>query len=81
MTTAAPDTPALAPTARGLWTRSRGPLLALLLLVVSGVVLGALQSGEQHGQARSPVRGPDRKPGPRPTPGRPRRLHPGRDHL
>ncbi|WP_030993353.1 DUF4350 domain-containing protein [Streptomyces sp. NRRL S-1813] len=50
MTTAAPDTPALAPTARGLWTRSRGPLLALLLLVVSGVVLGALQSGEQHGR-------------------------------
>ncbi|MGW7579126.1 DUF4350 domain-containing protein [Streptomyces sp. NPDC054765] len=50
MTTATPDTPALTPTARGLWTRSRGPLLALLLLVVSGVVLGAVQSGEQHGR-------------------------------
>lgn len=50
MTTAATDTPAPASTARGLWTRFRGPLLALLLLVVSGVVLGALQSGEQHGR-------------------------------
>ncbi|MGP8301440.1 DUF4350 domain-containing protein [Streptomyces inhibens] len=50
MTTATPDTPALPPTARWLWTRSRGPLLALLLLVVSGVVLAALQSGEQHGR-------------------------------
>ncbi|MFG2829839.1 DUF4350 domain-containing protein [Streptomyces sp. NPDC048434] len=58
MTTAAPDIPAPPPTARGLWTRSRGPLLALLLLVVSGVILGALQSGEQHG--RLDPRSPDR---------------------
>ncbi|MFC9242367.1 DUF4350 domain-containing protein [Streptomyces decoyicus] len=50
MTTAAPEAPGLAPGARRLWTRSRGPLLALLLLVVSGVVLGALQSGEHHGR-------------------------------
>ena len=50
MTTTAPAAPAPAATARGTWTRSRGPLLALLLLVVSGVVLGALQSGEQHGR-------------------------------
>ncbi|MDT0458341.1 DUF4350 domain-containing protein [Streptomyces sp. DSM 41527] len=50
MTTAATDAPAPTPTARSLWTRFRGPLLALLLLVVSGVVLGALQSGEQHGR-------------------------------
>ncbi|MFD3424166.1 DUF4350 domain-containing protein [Streptomyces decoyicus] len=50
MTTAAPEAPGLAPAARGLWTRSRGPLLALLLLVISGVVLGALQSGEHHGR-------------------------------
>ncbi|MFJ3955942.1 DUF4350 domain-containing protein [Streptomyces libani] len=50
MTTAAPDTSALPPTVRSLWTRSRGPLLALLLLVISGVAIAALQSGEQHGR-------------------------------
>ncbi len=50
MTTAAPGTSAPSPTVRSLWTRSRGPLLALLLLVISGVVLAALQSGEQHGR-------------------------------
>lgn len=42
--------PTPAPTTRGPWARSRGPLLALLLLVVSGVILAALQSGEQHGR-------------------------------
>ncbi|MEU9126072.1 DUF4350 domain-containing protein [Streptomyces sp. NPDC048506] len=47
MTTAAPT---LSTTPRHLWTRSRGPLLALLLLVISGLVLAALQSGEHHGR-------------------------------
>lgn len=52
MTTTAQAAPAPtpAPTTRGPWARSRGPLLALLLLVVSGVILAALQSGEQHGR-------------------------------
>lgn len=50
MTTAATGPTSLSPTARHLWTRSRGLLLTLLLLVVSGVVLAALQSGEQHGR-------------------------------
>ncbi|BDM66880.1 hypothetical protein HEK616_03670 [Streptomyces nigrescens] len=50
MTTAAPEAPAPSLTARRLWTRSRGPLVALLLLVISGVILAALQSGEQHGR-------------------------------
>ncbi|KPC64784.1 DUF4350 domain-containing protein [Streptomyces chattanoogensis] len=50
MTTATTDPVALSPTARHLWRRSRGLLLALLLLVVTGVVLAALQSGEQHGR-------------------------------
>ncbi|GAB7033166.1 DUF4350 domain-containing protein [Streptomyces sp. NPDC021749] len=50
MTTAAPESAAPSLTARRLWTRSRGPLLALLLLVISGVILAALQSGEQHGR-------------------------------
>ncbi|MFJ6749622.1 DUF4350 domain-containing protein [Streptomyces sp. NPDC091266] len=50
MSTATTDTTSLSPGARRLWTRSRGLLLALLLLVISGVVLAALQSGEQHGR-------------------------------
>ncbi|MEV7088791.1 DUF4350 domain-containing protein [Streptomyces sp. NPDC093085] len=40
----------LAPTPRLLWTRSRGLLLALLLLVAAGVALAALRSGDQHGR-------------------------------
>ncbi|MFF4607982.1 DUF4350 domain-containing protein [Streptomyces sp. NPDC001339] len=47
MTTAAP---ALSTTTRRLWSRSRGPLVALLLLIISGFVLAALQSGDQHGR-------------------------------
>lgn len=50
MTTATPSTAALSSAPRHLWARSRGPLLALLLLIISGVVLAALQSGEQHGR-------------------------------
>ncbi|MFB6437288.1 DUF4350 domain-containing protein [Streptomyces sp. NPDC056411] len=50
MTTATANAPALSTTSRQLWARSRGPLLALLLLTVSGIVLAALQSGEQHGR-------------------------------
>ncbi|TJZ39942.1 DUF4350 domain-containing protein [Streptomyces piniterrae] len=58
MTTAATDSTSLSPTARHLWIRSRGLLLAILLLVVGGVVLAALQSGEHHG--RLDPRSPDR---------------------
>lgn len=51
--TQAPAVPAAntsaSPTARHLWTRSRGLLFALTVLVVAGVVLAALRSGEQHG--------------------------------
>ncbi len=50
MTTATAHTPTLSVTTRHLWRRSRGPLMALLLLALSGVVLAALQSGEQHGR-------------------------------
>ncbi|ARF55588.1 DUF4350 domain-containing protein [Streptomyces gilvosporeus] len=46
--TAVPVAPSV--TARSVWHRSRGLLLALLLLVVTGVVLAALQSNEQHGR-------------------------------
>ncbi|MEV6319203.1 DUF4350 domain-containing protein [Streptomyces sp. NPDC051776] len=37
------------PTARQMWTRSRGLLLGVAILVVAGIVLAVLRSGEQHG--------------------------------
>ncbi|MEW1657086.1 DUF4350 domain-containing protein [Streptomyces sp. NPDC093707] len=37
-------------TAHRLWTRSRGILLGLLLLVIGGLILAALRSDEQHGR-------------------------------
>ncbi|UGY91746.1 DUF4350 domain-containing protein [Streptomyces gobiensis] len=39
----------LAPTARQLWTRSRGLLLAVVILIVAGVIIAVIRSGEQHG--------------------------------
>ncbi|HCA84734.1 MAG TPA: DUF4350 domain-containing protein [Streptomyces sp.] len=36
-------------TARRLWTRHRGLLLALVVLTLAGVALAVLRSGEQHG--------------------------------
>ncbi|KUL51680.1 hypothetical protein ADL22_05925 [Streptomyces sp. NRRL F-4489] len=51
MTTATTTaTTAPGPTARRVWTRSRGVLLGLLILVLAGVTLAALQSGQQHGR-------------------------------
>ncbi|MBC9718128.1 DUF4350 domain-containing protein [Streptomyces sp. TRM66268-LWL] len=38
------------PTARQVWTRSRGLLLALALLLIAGVVIAAVRSSEQHGR-------------------------------
>ncbi|MEU6402039.1 DUF4350 domain-containing protein [Streptomyces sp. NPDC046985] len=49
----APVTPsptAAAPTARQGWTRSRGVLLALVLILAAAVALAALRSGDQHGR-------------------------------
>ncbi|MET9297047.1 DUF4350 domain-containing protein [Streptomyces sp. NPDC003077] len=43
------DGTSLSPTTRRLWTTSRGLLLALVLLIVSGVLYAAARSGEQHG--------------------------------
>ncbi|MEU6080500.1 DUF4350 domain-containing protein [Streptomyces sp. NPDC047108] len=37
------------PTARQMWTRSRGLLLGLAILVVAGVILAVFRSGEQRG--------------------------------
>ncbi|MET8682283.1 DUF4350 domain-containing protein [Streptomyces sp. NPDC004647] len=38
------------PTARQLWTRSRGLLLAVVVLLIAGVVIAAVRSGEQRGR-------------------------------
>ncbi|WP_217621792.1 DUF4350 domain-containing protein, partial [Streptomyces lunaelactis] len=32
-----------------VWTRTRGLLLALVLIVVAGITMAALRSGDQHG--------------------------------
>ncbi|MGW6771756.1 DUF4350 domain-containing protein [Streptomyces sp. NPDC055037] len=40
----------LSPTTRQVWTRSRGVVLALVLLLAAGITLAALSSGDQHGR-------------------------------
>ncbi|WP_062203682.1 DUF4350 domain-containing protein [Streptomyces sp. NBRC 109706] len=46
-TTAGPDRPtALSPTARDLWRRSRGPLLAVVALLLAGLILALFNSGD-----------------------------------
>ncbi|MFR9673922.1 DUF4350 domain-containing protein [Streptomyces sp. TR02-1] len=49
-------TTSVSPTARHVWSRLRGLLIAAALLAVTGVVLAALRSGEHHGalDPRSP---------------------------
>lgn len=38
------------PTARQVWNRTRGLMLALLILVVAGITLAAVRSGNHHGR-------------------------------
>ncbi|POX37072.1 DUF4350 domain-containing protein [Streptomyces sp. Ru73] len=40
----------VSPTAARIWSRSRGLLIALLVLALGGIVIAALRSGEQHGR-------------------------------
>ncbi|MFI1677328.1 DUF4350 domain-containing protein [Streptomyces sp. NPDC020607] len=40
----------ISPTPRQLWTRSRGIVLALVILLVAAVVIAAVRSGTQHGR-------------------------------
>ncbi|MET8327177.1 DUF4350 domain-containing protein [Streptomyces sp. NPDC005181] len=47
-TTASPTSASLS--ARQVWTRTRGLLFALLLLVAAGIVLATARSGDQHGR-------------------------------
>ncbi|WP_285367977.1 DUF4350 domain-containing protein [Streptomyces sp. CWNU-1] len=39
----------MSPTAHQVWTRARGLLLALLIIVVGGITAAALRSGDHHG--------------------------------
>ena len=45
---ATPET-STSPTARQLWTRTRGVVAAVALLVVAGLVIAALQTGDRYG--------------------------------
>ncbi|WP_406477082.1 DUF4350 domain-containing protein [Streptomyces sp. NBC_01615] len=38
------------PTARQLWTRARGVVLALVILLVAAIAIAAIRSGAQHGR-------------------------------
>lgn len=48
--TPAPVSTSTSPSARQIWTRFRGPLLALVVLLVAGIVMAALGSGDRHGR-------------------------------
>ncbi|WP_351232586.1 DUF4350 domain-containing protein [Streptomyces sp. NPDC002133] len=50
MTAATTSTTSTALTSRQIWTRSRGVLLALVVLVAAGIAIAAVRSGEQHGR-------------------------------
>ncbi|MFI2366793.1 DUF4350 domain-containing protein [Streptomyces sp. NPDC018833] len=43
-------TTSLSPTARQVWTRTRGILVVIALLVAAGITMAALRSGDQHGR-------------------------------
>ncbi|WP_369259901.1 DUF4350 domain-containing protein [Streptomyces sp. R35] len=53
--TGKPEAPPLtstsaSPTARQLWTRARGVVLALVILLVAAIAIAAIRSGAQHGR-------------------------------
>ncbi|RPK64105.1 hypothetical protein EES43_10530 [Streptomyces sp. ADI96-02] len=50
MTAATTSATSTAATPHQVWTRTRGLLLALLILVVAGIALAAARSGDQHGR-------------------------------
>ncbi|MBO0517022.1 DUF4350 domain-containing protein, partial [Streptomyces beijiangensis] len=49
MTAPAAPATSLSPSARQIWTRGRGLLVALALLLVAGIAFAAIRSGDQHG--------------------------------
>lgn len=50
MTGAPLSSTSMSPTGRQVWTRTRGLLLALVILVAAGIAMAALRSGDQHGR-------------------------------
>lgn len=50
MTGASATSTSMSPTTRQVWTRFRGLLLALVILVVAGIAMAAMRSGDQHGR-------------------------------
>ncbi|MEW2634994.1 DUF4350 domain-containing protein [Streptomyces sp. NPDC048389] len=50
MTGLTDGTTSMSPSARQVWNRVRGLLLALALLVVAGITMAALRSGDHHGR-------------------------------
>ncbi|MEV7401184.1 DUF4350 domain-containing protein [Streptomyces sp. NPDC091267] len=50
MTVATAPSTSASPTPRQLWIRTRGLLLAVLVLIAAGVALAATRSGDQHGR-------------------------------
>ncbi|MFD7445281.1 DUF4350 domain-containing protein [Streptomyces sp. NPDC059909] len=50
MTAATTGATSTALTSRQIWTRTRGVLLALLVLVAAGIAIAAVRSGEEHGR-------------------------------
>ncbi|MGW0702310.1 DUF4350 domain-containing protein [Streptomyces sp. NPDC002867] len=43
-------TTSMSPTARQVWTRARGVLVVILLLVAAGIAMAAVRSGDHHGR-------------------------------
>ncbi|WP_406401924.1 DUF4350 domain-containing protein [Streptomyces sp. NBC_00879] len=50
MTAASVSSTSIAPTKLQVWSRTRGLLLALVILVAAGIAMAALRSGDQHGR-------------------------------
>ncbi|AVH58353.1 MULTISPECIES: DUF4350 domain-containing protein [Streptomyces] len=50
MTEATLTTTSASPTARQVWTRARGIVLALVILLVAAIVIATVRSGAQHGR-------------------------------
>ncbi|MFE9397578.1 DUF4350 domain-containing protein [Streptomyces flavidovirens] len=50
MTGALTRSTSASPTARQVWTRSRGLLLGVLIILVAGIAIAAVRSGDQHGR-------------------------------
>ncbi|MBT2530503.1 DUF4350 domain-containing protein [Streptomyces sp. ISL-99] len=50
MTGAPTRSTSASPTARQVWTRNRGLLLGLLIILVAGIAIAAVRTGDQHGR-------------------------------